>query len=158
MDCEANCPGEPSNSLADFLSTREAMRREEVVERCVAAVFQGFNRCLFGEVVNVPVQFATLQKPSLAQHRLYAQIQRKVEDLQFALRSDCVQEPEIIFDVLNDIEDQHQIEERAFVLTDIPEFELESFVRSAPAHLQRLWRDVITAENAFVVQSLLKQP
>src|SRR5258708_7653928 len=84
MDGEANCPGEPGDSLADFFSSRKAMRREDVVEQRVAAVFQGFNRCLFGEVMNVPVQFPTLQKPSLAQHRLYAEIQRNMEYLQFA--------------------------------------------------------------------------
>ena len=138
-------------------STLDAVRREEAVEKRVATVFQGFKGCLLGEVVNVPVQFPTFQKPSFAQHGLYAQIQRNMKYLQLALWSDCGQEAEIVFDVLENIEDQHQVEEDAFLLTDVPQFELESFVRSAPAHLQGLRRDVVSPESACVVHLLVQE-
>src|SRR5206468_608876 len=107
MNGKAQLTGQAGDFLTDRLSTLDAVRREEVVQRRVTGVFQGFQGRFLGEVVNVPVQLPTFQKRPVPQHRLYAQIQRDMEYLQRALWPDSGQKAEIVLDVFNDIEDQH---------------------------------------------------
>src|SRR5206468_7820834 len=96
--------------LRGFLAEFDAPRREEVVQGLIPHVPECFERCLFGEVVEVSVDFPPLQEGPLAQDSLHAQIQGDMKYLQFAPRTDAFQKAEVIFDVLDDIENQHEIE------------------------------------------------
>src|SRR5438093_5719829 len=158
MNREAHPPGEPQQSVTHSLPTLEGVRREAAVQKLVATVFQGFKGCLFGEVMKVSVQLPTFQKPAFAQHGLDAQIQRDMKYLQLALRSDRGQEAEIVVDVLENVEDQHQVEGDAVLLRNVSQCEMESLVRAAMAHFQGLRRDVVTLENASLVHLLLQEP
>src|SRR2546426_8165637 len=60
--------------------------------------------------------------------------------------------------MLDNIENQNEIEDGVFLLTDVCQSELKSFVRPALAHLQSLRRDVVTPETACVVHVLLQEP
>src|SRR5260370_7181060 len=80
-----------------------------------------------------------------------------MEYLQIAFRTDLIQEPEIIFGMFNDIENQHHIEEGVRLLTDVRQSALKSLVRSAFAHLEYLRRDVVAAETAGDVHLLLQE-
>src|SRR5258707_12207513 len=80
-----------------------------------------------------------------------------MEYLQIAFRTDLIQEPEIIFGMFNDIENQHHIEEGVRLLTDVRQFELKSLLRPAFANLKRLRRDVVAAETAGDGHLLLQE-
>src|SRR5438128_2832800 len=60
--------------------------------------------------------------------------------------------------MLENIENENEIEDGVFLLTDVGQFELKSFVRSALAHLQSLRRDVVTPETAGGVHFFLQEP
>ena len=128
-----------------------------MVQELVPGVPECFERRLPGEVVKVCVNVPPLQEGPFAQDGLYAQIQGNVKDLQLALRPDPLQKAEVVFDVLDDVENQHEIEDAIVLLRHVRESELKSFVRATLAHLQGLWRDVATPEPARWVHLLLQE-
>src|SRR3979411_666269 len=92
----------------------DASGRVEVVQNLVAHVFQCFQRGFFCKVVKVSPKFAAFQEASFAEHSLHTQVQRNVENFQITFRSNPIQKAEVVFDVLENIKDQKEIEEGPF--------------------------------------------
>src|SRR5438309_8258601 len=71
---------------------------------------------------------------------------------------DVSQQREIVFQVLEHVEDQDKIEVRAFFLRDVCQFELKTGVLLSFAHLKGLWGNLIARQSAPAVQLRLQQP
>src|SRR5271157_3676905 len=147
MNRKANLPRQYGDFLNGLLCKFDASRRVEIVQQFVAYVFQGFQSCFLGEVLDVSVELPARQEASFPEYGLYTQIQWKVKNLQIALRPNPIQKSEVVFDVLDDIEHQNQLEESALLLTNVGQFKLESFVGPALAHRDGLRRDVVSQKR-----------
>src|SRR5438552_10206714 len=58
--------------------------------------------------------------------------------------------------MFDDIHHQDDIEKCIFLLFDICQFEMQSFILSGPGKLNGLWRDVIAPEGALMLHTLLQ--
>src|SRR6266852_6325326 len=97
----------------------DASGRVEIVQNLVAHVFQCFQGGLFSKVVEMSPKFAAFQEAAFAQHGLHTQVQRDVKNFQITFRSNPVQKAEVVFDVLENIKDQKEIEEGTFLSSEV---------------------------------------
>ena len=126
-----------------------------MVEHFITDFLQRSKCGFLREIVNVGVQVASLEDAILPQDGLSAEIQRNVEYLIVAFWSNVSQKTEIVFQMFNHVEHQHEIEEDIFLSAYICEFELKPLVRSHTAHFESLGRNLVSAEPAFAIRVLL---
>src|ERR1700730_2925974 len=100
----------------------------EVVQNLIARVFRCFQGGLFSKVVKMSPQFAAFQKAPFAKYSLHTQVQWDVKDFQITFRSNPVQKAEVVFDVLENIKHQKEIEEGTFFSSEVRQFEMKPVV------------------------------
>ena len=74
-----------------------------------------------------------------------------MEDLVFALRLDCSQQREIVLHMLDHIQHQDKIEMGIFLVRNVSQLEVESFVGPTLRKVEGLRRNVISPKNAFAI-------
>src|SRR5438046_2107430 len=92
----------------------------------------------------------------LAQNGLRAEVQRNVKDFVPPFVLQVTQEPEIILQVLDHIENQNQLKVTVFDIANIAKSKAQSFVGPAFRQFHGLRGNVISPERRFAAQSLLK--
>ena len=95
------------------------------------------------------------------EHRLRREVERDLEDLVHAPRADLLEEAEVVHDVLDDVEDEHQVERPGgpllrLVARDVDELEVQAVVRALQSVVDRHRRDVVSPELALARQARLQ--
>src|SRR5262249_12850808 len=144
------------NPLQAITGKIDQSRRIEMIEDLVTDVLQRAQRGVLREVMKVGVEVAALQNAFLSPNGLSRQIERNVEHRVTALVSDVSQKAEIVFQVLDHVEDQDEVEVDVLFLEDVGELVIDSLARSRSSHGERLGRNFVSHESAVAVQVIVE--
>src|SRR5260221_8724833 len=119
--------------------------RVEMVDQRVAAILEGGERRLLREMVEVPDSAARVEEGARAQHFLRGELERNVEDLVVGPGAKRSQEPEVILDMLEDV-DRHRDVVMLAHLEEVREAEGKALGSLLRADRERGGRDVVAEE------------
>src|SRR6266850_1315119 len=128
------------------------------VDDFVVFIYQSLQCRVFGEEVKILQQVPALRQTIAVKKRVHREIQNLVENLKRSKRFYFPKEAEIVFLMLQNIQDQQQIEMRVRLLSDISQTEVKAVVLSVATELNRLRGDVVSQEKTFRGHMTLQLP
>src|SRR5439155_24240807 len=109
VDRKEQLPRQFQNLLTGFRGKLDRPRRVEVVQHFIAGISQGVQRCLLRKIMDVRIHFASFDQRPIAEQCLHRKVQRNVEYLVAAFQLQLSQEAEIVFKMLDHVQDENQV-------------------------------------------------
>ncbi|HXN29650.1 MAG TPA: hypothetical protein VN902_21170 [Candidatus Acidoferrales bacterium] len=158
MNGEKQSARQPQESASPMSGNIDHARRVAPIDDLVSEIFQGKHRRTFGKIMKMRVLLTVTNHGCLAKKLLHRNVQGNMNQFVGALRLESPQKAAIVVNVSQYVNRHHQIERIPAPWLIVEQREMQSFIRSSLAQVDRLGRNISPPQLASRIQALLQQP